>query len=74
MLSTAEWLTLLGAALTAGLSAGGTIMWARLQIRRALRMAHRAHLRLDELEEQTGTHTQLREHPSLAETGGPDRR
>jgi hypothetical protein len=42
-------------------AAGGALAWLRADVKRALRMAHRAHVRIDELENQTGSHTTLRE-------------
>lgn len=52
--------TLLLAGITAAFSCGLTIATLMGKIDQALRAAQRAHVRIDELEQQTGTHTVLR--------------
>lgn len=57
-------LALVGAAF----GAGGFAAWVRGRLDEVTRAVQRAHLRIDELEQQTGTHTVLRaEAPEPAE-------
>lgn len=57
----AAWASIALAVLASMFTAGVFIATLRADVKRALRMAHRAHARIDELEDQTGTHTALRE-------------
>ncbi len=62
-MSTAEWLSVVGAVVVTAFTTGSLVAWFRGQVRQALGAARRAHRRIDDLESQTGKFTTLRERP-----------